>query len=46
MTHCKKVGARPNCFLLPTWNPLRGDPRFEKIAASLAPKESNHGLLG
>ena len=21
----------------PTWNPLRGDPRFEKIVASLAP---------
>ena len=25
--------------LLPFWDPLRGDPRFEKIAASLAPKE-------
>jgi TolB-like protein len=25
--------------LLPFWNPLRGDPRFEKIVASLAPKE-------
>jgi hypothetical protein len=24
--------------LLPTWNPLPGDPRFEKIVASLAPK--------
>ena len=24
--------------LLPQWNPLRGDPRFEKIVASLAPK--------
>jgi serine/threonine protein kinase/Tfp pilus assembly protein PilF len=23
----------------PMWDPLRGDPRFEKIAASLAPKE-------
>ena len=22
----------------PTWDPLRGDPRFEKIVASLAPK--------
>jgi hypothetical protein len=22
------------------WDPLRGDPRFEKIVASLAPKES------
>jgi TolB-like protein/Tfp pilus assembly protein PilF len=25
--------------LLPFWDPLRGDPRFEKILASLAPKE-------
>ncbi len=25
--------------LLPVWDPLRGDPRFEKIIASLAPKE-------
>ncbi len=24
--------------LFPTWDPLRGDPRFEKIVASLAPK--------
>jgi serine/threonine-protein kinase len=24
--------------LLPWWDPLRGDPRFEKIVASLAPK--------
>jgi tetratricopeptide (TPR) repeat protein len=24
--------------LLPVWDPLRGDPRFEKIVASLAPK--------
>ncbi len=23
--------------LLPFWDPLRGDPRFEKIVASLAP---------
>jgi len=22
----------------PKWGPLRGDPRFEKIVASLAPK--------
>jgi hypothetical protein len=22
----------------PQWDPLRGDPRFEKIIASLAPK--------
>ncbi len=24
--------------LMPHWDPLRGDPRFEKIVASLAPK--------
>jgi tetratricopeptide (TPR) repeat protein len=24
--------------LLPSWDPLRGDPRFDKIVASLAPK--------
>jgi hypothetical protein len=24
--------------LLPFWDPLRGDPRFEKIVAALAPK--------
>jgi TolB-like protein/Tfp pilus assembly protein PilF len=27
--------------LLPMWNPLRGDPRFEKIVDSLAPKDQN-----
>ena len=25
----------------PEWDPLRGDPRFEKIVASLAPKAKN-----
>ena len=25
--------------LFPHWDPLRGDPRFEQIVASLAPKE-------
>ena len=25
--------------LSPLWDPLRGDPRFEKIVASVAPKE-------
>jgi hypothetical protein len=25
--------------LLPFWDPLCGDPRFEKIVASLAPKD-------
>jgi tetratricopeptide (TPR) repeat protein len=39
---------RQPCFLSygdlrlhPFWDPLRGDPRFEKIVASLAPKEAN-----
>jgi len=27
-------------LLHPRWDPLRGDPRFEKIVASLAPKDS------
>ena len=27
-----------NLKLTPYWDPLRGDPRFEKIVASLAPK--------
>jgi len=26
--------------LLPWWDQLRGDPRFERIVASLAPKEN------
>jgi hypothetical protein len=25
--------------LMPFWDPLRGDPRFEKIVASLAPEK-------
>jgi len=25
--------------VLPFWDPLRGDPRFEKIVASQAPKQ-------
>jgi serine/threonine protein kinase/Flp pilus assembly protein TadD len=29
-----------NLRLDPYWDPLRGDPRFEKIVASLAPKET------
>ena len=29
--------------LLPFWDALRGDPRFEQIVASLAPKETSHG---
>ena len=44
---CEKLGAAiryptgpsyGQLKLLPTWDPLRGDPRFEKIVASLAPK--------
>ena len=37
------VPNNPFCYgflkLSPIWDPLRGDPRFEKIVASLAPKE-------
>ena len=32
--HRKFEGAK----LLPWWDPLRGDPRFEKIVNYLAPK--------
>ena len=31
-------GSYGQLKLLPFWDPLRGDPRFEKIVASLAPK--------
>jgi tetratricopeptide (TPR) repeat protein len=37
-----KIPAGPSygeLRLNPIWDPLRGDPRFEKIVASLAPKE-------
>jgi len=37
-----KIPAGPSYGELrfdPTWDPLRGDPRFEKIVASLAPKK-------
>jgi TolB-like protein/class 3 adenylate cyclase/Tfp pilus assembly protein PilF len=30
----------------PDWDPLRGDPRFEKIVASLAPKPEGQGSSG
>ena len=45
---CEQLNAamhRPNSLsygqlkLLPFWDPLRGDPCFEKIVASIAPKE-------
>jgi hypothetical protein len=38
--------SRPNDLgygqlkLMPFWDPLRGDPRFEQIVASLAPNET------
>jgi hypothetical protein len=35
--HAVKTGALK---LFPVWDPLRGDPRFEKIVASLAPKDA------
>jgi serine/threonine-protein kinase len=44
---CEKLGAAiryptgpsyGQLKLLPTWDPLRGDPRFEKIVNSLSPK--------
>ena len=31
--------------LYPMWNPLRGDPRFEKIVNSLAPKDQSKQTL-
>jgi TolB-like protein/Flp pilus assembly protein TadD/predicted Ser/Thr protein kinase len=47
---CEKLSAamrRPNSLsygqlkLLPFWDPLRGDPCFEKIVASLAPSDTD-----
>ena len=45
--HLEKTTRLPNSWfdsygqlkLSPIWEPLRGDPRFEKIVASLAPHE-------
>jgi len=46
---CEKLGAAirypghlsyGELKLLPLWDPLRGDPRFEQIVASLAPKRN------
>ena len=41
--HAKEAGFAHygDLKLHPDWDPLRGDPRFEKIVASLAPKEEN-----
>ena len=43
----QKLAAMPSYVnyarlkLHPMWNPLRGDPRFEKIVNSLAPKDQS-----
>ena len=34
----QRSSATANLKLIPIWDPLRGDPRFEKIVASLAPR--------
>jgi hypothetical protein len=42
LTHAIQLPGRLSYGQLrlhPIWDPLRGDPRFEKIVASLAPKE-------
>jgi len=36
---CSTVVRYGALKLLPFWDPLRGDPRFEKIVASPAPKK-------
>jgi serine/threonine protein kinase/TolB-like protein/Tfp pilus assembly protein PilF len=36
---CRSTLSYGQLKLLPFWDPLRGDPRFEKIVVSLAPKE-------
>jgi hypothetical protein len=50
-THGKATGVSGSGLLtygqlklLPQWDPLRGDPRFEKIVASLAPKKAGFGV--
>ena len=39
IAHVLFVVSYGSLKLLPFWDPLRGDPRFEEIVASLAPKE-------
>src|SRR4029077_20904655 len=39
VVHTPSVISYGHLRLNPIWDPLRGDPRFEKIVASLAPKE-------
>jgi hypothetical protein len=44
LTHAVQLPGRLSygqLRLSPNWDSLRGDPRFEKIVASLAPKEPN-----
>jgi TolB-like protein/Tfp pilus assembly protein PilF len=38
--HASQILSYGSLKLLPFWDPLRGDPRFEKIVASLAPKDA------
>ena len=38
--HMEKATGLSGSGLLTQWDLLRGDPRFEKIIASLAPKDN------
>jgi hypothetical protein len=40
-THLPGFPSYGQLKLMPFWDPLRGDPRFEKIVASLAPKKGS-----
>jgi hypothetical protein len=43
-----KIPAGPSygdIRLSPCWDPLRGDPRFEEIVASLAPKDLSKQIV-
>ena len=39
LERAQKEGWWNHSLAAPDWDPLRGDPRFEKIVASLAPKQ-------
>src|SRR5438046_7246813 len=41
ITHAPSSVSYGQLKLLPFWDPFRGDPRFEKIVASLAPYNQN-----
>jgi hypothetical protein len=44
MEELTRIAGGPSCGelrLISMWDPLRGDPRFEKIVASLGPKDGN-----